>query len=451
MGQNARGLAQDGPELSPEQARRLNRLVAFARRRSPFYARLYANLPQGAVELPQLSPVNKPEMMANFDQVITDPEVRLRDVRAYISDAARAGAPFHERYTVWSTSGSTGIPGIFLHDPGALRRYNLLFLQGLLPHFLNRPLLANLARRGLREASIISTGGHFAANSFMQQLRRLHPSLQSRLRTFSVLSPLQELVSELNAFDPTMMAGYPTALKLLAEEQRCGNLNLRPLVSLSTGEWLDPDVRQLLQSEFGGQVIDMYGCTEFPFIAFSCASGKLHLREPWVILEPVDEALRPVPAGISSHSVLLTNLVNRIQPIIRYDLGDSLTILNQPCACGSPHAALELEGRRDEILHFANRQGSSVPLLPRALASLVKETPGVHRFQIVQCGNQLLKVRLATADGIGRAWIDDEVVWRLQRQLLLHDLPNIEVQIAPEAPQRDPRTGKYRHVLCETC
>lgn len=61
--------------------------------------------------------------------------------------------------------------------------------------------------------------------------------------------------------------------------------------------------------------------------------SNLHLNADWVILEPVDAALRPVPPGNPSHSTLLTNLANRVQPIIRYDLGDSVTMLPAPPSC----------------------------------------------------------------------------------------------------------------------
>ena len=43
-----------------------------------------------------------------------------------------------------------------------------------------------------------------------------------------------------------------------------------------------------------------------------------------MILEPVDRDYRPTPPGELSHTVLLTNLANAVQPIIRYDLGDSV-------------------------------------------------------------------------------------------------------------------------------
>ena len=111
----------------------------------------------------------------------------------------------------------------------------------------------------------------------------------------------------------------------------------------SGGETLSRRDRADIAGAFGCPVIDDYGASEFLNIAFDCGCGSLHLNRDWVILEPVDREGRPVPDGIASASVLLTNLANFIQPIIRYDLGDSVTMLPQPCSCGrarSPSSAL---------------------------------------------------------------------------------------------------------------
>lgn len=57
-----------------------------------------------------------------------------------------------------------------------------------------------------------------------------------------------------------------------------------------------------------------------------CRRGRLHVNSDWFILEPIDAAGRPTPPGERSDSVLVTNLANRVQPVIRYDLGDSVVM-----------------------------------------------------------------------------------------------------------------------------
>ena len=64
--------------------------------------------------------------MAAFDAWVTDPDVTLRGVQSFTADVSRVGERFLERYAVWTTSGTSGEAGIFVHDPGALAVYAAL-------------------------------------------------------------------------------------------------------------------------------------------------------------------------------------------------------------------------------------------------------------------------------------------------------------------------------------
>ena len=104
-----------------------------------------------------------------------------------------------------------------------------------------------------------------------------------------------------------------------------------------------------------------YGSSEAVGLTYECAAQRLHVNTDWYILEPVDEHDRPVPRGQLSDGVLVTNLANRIQPIIRYQMGDRVAIDPDPCGCGSPFPPIRVVGRTDDILSphpRANRSAS---------------------------------------------------------------------------------------------
>src|SRR5690606_3636717 len=121
----------------------------------------------------------------------------------------------------------------------------------------------------------------------------------------------------------------------------------------------------------------------------------------WLLLEPVDEHLRPVPAGQVSHSVLLTNLANTVQPLIRYALGDRVRLETAPCDCGSPLPTIDVVGRHDDILRLRGGAGRTVALLPLALSTVMEEGAGVFDFQIVQRDDHTLVVRLPEQGAAG--------------------------------------------------
>src|SRR5262249_44980425 len=135
-----------------------------------------------------------------------------------------------------------------------------------------------------------------------------------------------------------------------------------------------------------------YGASECMSIACSCPQGRLHVNADWVVLEPVDADYHPTPPGEPSHTVLLTNLANRVQPIIRYDLGDSVTL--DSCACGSVLPAIHVEGRCDDILSMRAADGTLVRLAPLALATVVEESIHNHRFQVVQTAEDEIALRI---------------------------------------------------------
>ncbi|RME52744.1 MAG: phenylacetate--CoA ligase family protein, partial [Caldilineae bacterium] len=432
------------------QRRRLDELVRFAREHAPFYRDWYRNLPPAVagepVKLAELPPVTKSTLMADFDRWVTDPAVTLAGVEAFLADPKRRTPLFLDRYAVWTTSGSTGAPGVFLHDRPALATYAALAALRTGRAWVRFKELVRTLPRGRRTALLLATGGPYAAVTTVELMRHFSPRRLRWVQVFSITQPMRELVASLDRFQPTVIIGYPTVVDLLAQEQQDGRLHIAPRLIVTAAEWLDPTARQRIGQVFGCPVHDFYAASEFMSIAWDCPAGWLHVNSDWVILEPVDADGRPTPPGKPSHSVLLTNLANRIQPLIRYDLGDSITRQAGPCACGNPFPAIRVEGRRDDILALRDGRGQVVRIPPMAPAEIVEETPGVRRYQIVQTGPSTLALRIDVTPGATREQVWAMLEPRMRGFLSAQGLDNVHLRLAPEPPQRDPRSGKYRQV-----
>ncbi|WP_307037464.1 hypothetical protein [Arthrobacter sp. B3I4] len=144
--------------------------------------------------------------------------------------------------------------------------------------------------------------------------------------------------------------------------------------------------------------------------------------------------------------MLLTNLANLVQPLIRYDLGDSVIAKADPCPCGNPLPAIHVAGRHDDVLRLEDAGGAAVRVLPLALTAPVDGAPGVYRFQLVQSGPATLRVRLELEPGaVGEAvWTD--VSAKLGGFLAGQGLSNVQLVRAAEAPQGG-RSGKFHEVI----
>jgi phenylacetate-coenzyme A ligase PaaK-like adenylate-forming protein len=387
--------------LAQVQQQRLCALLAAAREHSVVYRERLRGLPDDASALARMAPVARDELMGRFDGWVTDPALRLDALRAFTADPARIGDPYLGRYLVWESSGTSGAPGVFVQDAAALAVYDALETLRRRPDNSLRRWFDPMGL-GERLAFVGATNGHFASQINIQRLARLQSWRASSIRSFSILQPMGRLVDELNAFAPTVLATYPTAALVLAEQVQRGALKTPVREVWTGGETLGVGARERIEQAFGAELRNSYGASEFLAMGWACARGRMHLNTDWLLLEPVDEHQRPVPAGAVSHSVLLTNLANTVQPLIRYALGDRVRLDTAPCACGSPLPTIEVVGRHDDILRLRGVAGRTVALLPLALSTVMEEGAGVFDFQIVQRDDHTLVVRLPERGDVGK-------------------------------------------------
>ena len=430
------GVANPAPE-------RLRELVGYARERSPLFARLLAGVPD-AVRAEGLPRTTKARLMESFDAWSTDRRVKRAEVDAFLADRSRVGERFLDRYQVWKSSGTSGTTGIFVQDAHAMAVYEALVLD----QYEKAPVDAiRVVRANARRALVAADGDHFASVALWRHLDRAWPGGASLV--CSVLAPLADTAARLQRFQPAFLAGYPTVLTLLAEEQHAGRLALAPALVWSGGEHLGERTRRRIEEAFGCPVMNEYGASECLSIAHGCAHGWLHVNADWVLLEPVEADGRPTPPGKPSHTVLVTNLANHVQPIVRYDLGDRVSMRGAPCPCGNPMPAIRVEGRNDDILVLRGPGKHATALAPLALTTVLDDACGEHRYQLVQRGDRLA-LRVA-AEGsaherIGRAALAD-----LRAFLQAQGLGNVRVALERTAPRRDAASGKLRTVMAEPC
>jgi phenylacetate-coenzyme A ligase PaaK-like adenylate-forming protein len=294
-------------------------------------------------------------------------------------------------------------------------------------------------------AFVGATHGHFASVCTIERLRRQYPWLAPQLRCLSFLRPMADLVAELERFAPRVLAAYPSTALALAEEAAARRLKLSLQSVWVGGETLTPAVRGAIERAFDAPVINSYGASECLTLAGECDQQALHLNADWVILEPVDEHERPVEPGTFGATTLLTNLANRVQPLIRYDLGDRVRLLPQACACGSSLPVIEIEGRSDDSLVMRSAGGRMVRLPPLALVSVLEDV-GVFDFQLLQRGPGRLCLSLAHGGADGARELQRARA-ALTAYLHAQGLGGTTLDSRCGKPCRHGRSGKTRRVV----
>lgn len=436
---------QGMPALEERQRKRLADMVAHARANSPCYRELYKDLPE-RIEDPTLLPVtDKKMLMGNFDDWVTDRAVAFEEVRAFVDDPERIGHRFHDKYLVGTTSGTSGHMGIFLLDERNMTVSNTLLANAMFSWLGLGGMLRALFKGG-RLALIIATGGHHVAYAGYAMTVRESWWRRKTTRTFSVHMPISELVDGLNEYRPAILLGYTSVLMMLTAEKEAGRLEIDPLLIMPAAETLTESDAERLSKVFNAKVRNMYNATECTFLSHSCAHGWYHVNIDWVTLEPVDADHRPVPPGEMSHTVLISNLANRVQPFLRYDLGDSVMLRPDPCPCGNPLPAIRVQGRTGDILSMPGERGDDVSLSPLAFNTLFDRTPGIEVAQVEQTEPTTLRVRMHPSPEAEPERVWQDVRGELGQMLADNGLDNVRLERADEPPRQE-EGGKHRTVI----
>jgi phenylacetate-coenzyme A ligase PaaK-like adenylate-forming protein len=429
--------------VAARQRSRLARLREVAVERSAFYGRQHRGLAKAPLH--ELPVVRKADLMRAFGEWVTDPQLDLSALQRFLADPSRVAEPFTGEYLVWESSGSGGEPGVFVQDSAVMAVYDALeSLRRSSPRPLQRWL--DPWYLGERSAFVGAIEGHFASYVTLERLRRIQPLLAPTMHSFSILQPIDALEKQLHDWVPSVLATYPTAAVLLAEESQQGRLRL-PLREVWTGgETLTPAMRQCIERGLACTVRNSYGASEFLPIAWECASGRLHVNADWVILESVDEQHRPMPAGQVGATTLLTNLANHVQPLIRYDLGDRIRFDVDPCPCGSALPTVDVQGRCDDTIVLRGAADRAVHLLPLALTTVLEEQASLYDFQLVQQDARTLVLRVPDSRARGAAAVERGCA-TLQRFVSDQGAQGVRVVGETGCAITPGRTGKVRRIV----
>ncbi len=411
--------------------KRLRDLVKYVRENSPFYKELYSGIGED-YKLTDLPPVTKPQMMASFDDVLTDRSITMKKIEEFTSDLDNIGHKIDGKYLVFKTSGSTGVPAVILYDDDAI---DVSSAVAAFRTFARDEDLRSFMKHGKKTAGVFADYGFYLACGMSRYLQLKMPRQKTKIN-INVNAPEDEIISKLNEFQPAMLSGYPSNLALLAD---FAELDIHPDVVITGGELLTDEIRHKLEKRFGCYVQTHYSCTEGGEIACECSEHHLHINEDWVVFEPVDKDYNPVPCGVMSDKVLITNLANRIQPFIRYELTDRVIVHDEKCACGRTSRWVEIEGRTDDILEF----GEAVRIAPMSLYKILEEVPGMSRFQLIQRASDLLELRLI-ADDKNVSFIHAEKV--LTEYLAEKGAAGIKIVMSENPPMPDKVSGKFKHI-----
>lgn len=409
----------DDPQtIAERQLRQVQAIIQHAWDTVPFYRRHW-----------QAAGV-QPQDVQSLDDLTAFPIVtktHIRQQSAEMRSFAYADADVHFK----ATSGSTGIPLKIAVDREAMNWKRAATL---------RADQWSGWKRGTRVARL---WGHGAADrgNWKTRIRRAILERESYLNTLDLTAErMRAFAIHLTRYRPGLIFGHAHSLYLFAEFVRKHfPKTIQPDGVISTAMILHDWQRRVIEEAFQTPVTNRYGCEELSLIACECAEHNgMHLNADSVYAEVIADATLQTATG--GGRLILTDLLNRAMPLIRYQVEDVAVPKLEICPCGRGLPMLQhIVGREaDYVLTPDERLISGISLTDH----FATEIAGATQVQLVQESRTQLRLRIVTDQRFGPA--SRERVNTLATELFGPGM-SIETELVDRIPQE--ASGKYRFCI----
>nr|WP_319491247.1 phenylacetate--CoA ligase family protein [uncultured Desulfobacter sp.] len=254
---------------------------------------------------------------------------------------------------------------------------------------------------------------------------------------------VRQYVSQWMTWKPKCLFGYPSTFVLTVSMCRDMGINLSALkdcglhVIITTSEMLSNEDRGLISDAFEVPVFDSYGLREGGLIGHECEQGTMHCMDEQVILETIDpETLAPTDG---QGELVITNIVGKAFPVIRYRTGDIVTLSQKKCTCGRTLSSIEISGGR-AVEFIVTKTGKWV--VGYSFIYIARMVKGIVKFQVVQEKLGEIRIRLAVDTRFPE---DGKDQVRELARIRLNSDDKILVEIVDDI--KPAPSGKYRPVI----
>ncbi len=397
-------------KLSAEKMRslqngKLRKLLRFAWEHSSYYRAVFerAGITEEQLDTLPLScfpTIDKQALLEHFDELVTVPDLKQENLREFDAGEAADRKPYQGKYHVVHSSGSTGKPGYFVYDEDAWSQMLLGIIRAAL-WGMSMPQILGLLMKRPRIVYIAATDGRYGG---AMAVGDGIDGVGAKQMYLDIKTPVAEWIRQIREFQPNIVIGYPSAIKILAQLMENGEVGLDAERVISCGEPLGTSLRTYLEKIFRTQVVNFYGSSE------SLALGvETNPKDGMLLFD--DMNVIEVENGV----MYLTCLYNYAQPLIRYRLSDRLT-LKAPEGGELPFTrAVGLLGRNEDVLWFEDGRGNREFLHPLAIEGFCIE--GLKDYQFRQTTKDTFEMFAETEHGASKERIRQEMLQQMREIL----------------------------------
>ncbi len=424
-------LAMDGRFTSREavltlQSKRLAEMVGFVQASSPFYRQYYGDhgvLARKSIQIEDLPILTKDILMDNFDDIVTIVGLNRQIIDDFIAEGS--DWVYDGRLLFVKSTGTSGY-----HTLNVFTIEELSQVSALVSRRIGLGTQRPPARRAFlfgRDPSHLSYKFSCISMPYVAEARHI-PTQQS----------IADINRQLTEFDPDFISTFPSTLRVVVDQIKAGALNLRRDVRiLSSGEILDQKLIDDCIAFVGSRPFNLYTCIEAGPIAQDCEAHALHVNEDWFIVEDA--------AG----GALVTNLLNRSVPVLRFQFDDLLSFDVGPCDCGSHLRTLAISDAKRTGQFFVKDQfGSKKKVNTMIFKDIIYKFPPVVQSQIEQISPRDFLVRVYARPA--SEGLKAEVLRQINSELRAADISASEIAVDltfVEPSAMSALNGKVKHFI----
>lgn len=424
-------------EIQALQDKKLKRLLHYAYEHSAYYRRSFerAGITAASIDSTPLSAfpvIDKSVLMSRFEEIVTVPGMTQEEIGRFDEREKGGGKLFRGQYHIVHSSGSTGTPKYFVYDENAWNCMLLGIVRGALWN-MTMPQILRFLASGPRIVYIAATNGRYGGAMAVSDGVN---GVGAKQMYLDINRPVEEWIQSIRTFQPNMVIGYPSAVKILAELVCKGSLSLNALRIVTCGEPLGAGLRGYLEDVFGAEVINFYGASE------SLAMGVESSPQEGMLLFDDMNVIE-----VQDGAMYLTCLYNFVQPLIRYRLSDQLTLQAPEGDSRCPFTrAAGLLGRNEDILWFQDKNGKEEFLHPLAVEGFCIR--GLCDYQFRQISPDTFEMLAEVPDDTLQETVRREILRQMKEILSEKGLEYVQffVRFVPEILP-DAKTGKKRLIL----
>ncbi len=333
-----------------------------------------------------------------------------------------------------STSGSTGTPFKFRVDAPMLSSFRAAKYRGHAWHGV--PVGA---KEGRFYGIPMNLGGYGR--------ERLKDALMNRYR-HSVFDMSDEALGKtlrrFESFRPAYLYGYASALYRLACYLLEREKSIAVRLVVSTSEVLLPGHRRAMERAFGCAIANEYGASETGILGFDCPEGTMHVPAENVLVEILNEGGKPARPG-ETGEVVVTELHNRVMPLIRYRIGDLARWGTASCMCGRSLPTLDIvEGRTNDMVRTPGGRIANGLIFYYVSRQLLESRGGVRQFIVRQRSLDTVVFQIVKDDTFTT---DSLKMLEEKTREYLGDEMKAEFEFVEEIPRHP--AGKLMHFMSE--